>query len=76
MIVYLRFADDYLADSIRFKSKKTAVEYFANTARELARYGQKIEATLHVGQSLEEIVEYPDFILSLGPRGGIVCEKV
>lgn len=76
MIVYLRFAEEYLEDSKRFESKKAAIDYFAYTARELARYDQKIAATLHVGKSLDEIAEYPDFVLSLGPRGGIVCERV
>jgi len=76
MIVYLRFARDYLWESKRFESKKAAIEYFADTARELARYEQKIEASLHVGRSIEKLDEYPDFILSLGPRGGVVCERV
>lgn len=76
MIIYLRFASDYLSESLRFESKKAAIDYFADTARELARFDQKIEASLHIGQSLEEIVEYPDFVLSIGPRGGIVCERV
>jgi len=75
MIIYLRLADDYLSEAMRFDSKKAAIEYFVDTARELARFDQKIEASLHIGQSLEEIVEYPDFILRLGPRGGIICER-
>lgn len=23
----------------------------------------------------DELVEYPDFVLSLGPRGGVKCER-
>lgn len=76
MIIYLCFAGDYLSDSKRFESKKAAIDHFTDTARELARFDQKIEASLHIGKSLDEISEYPDFVLSLGPRGGIVCERV
>ena len=55
----------------RFKSKRDALEYFRGVALELDRYGQKIEATLHKGP---HPAEYPDYVLSLGPRRGLKVE--
>lgn len=76
MIVYLRFTGAYLSESIRFESKKAAIEFYTDTMRDLERIGQRIGATLHVGQSLEELNERPDFFFDVGPRGGIVCVKL
>ena len=55
----------------KFKSKRDALEYFRGVALELDRYGQKIEATLHKGP---HPAEYPDYVLSLGPRRGLKVE--
>ena len=58
-------------DFLMFKTKQRALEYFRSVALELDGYGQKIEATLHKGPNP---VEYPDFVLSLGPRRGLKVE--
>lgn len=72
---YLRMGDDYLQDAKPYASKTAAINAFADTARELWRYGQKISASIHIAESLDDIAEYPDFILETGPRGGIRVES-
>lgn len=73
---YLRVGNDYLEDSQRCPSIAYAVREFQVIAVELARYGQEIEASVHVAASKDELQEYPDYVLSLGPRGGVRKERV
>lgn len=75
MKVFLRIGDDYLEDSVPCFSKAAAIDRFRDVAEELARFGQEIEASLHYARSPEELAEYPDCVLSLGPRGGVRCER-
>lgn len=75
MAYYLRMGSDYLDAAMVFKSKVAALGEFHATARELDRYGQSIEASLHIADSRSDLQEYPDFVLSLGPRGGLRCER-
>lgn len=74
MAVYLRMGDDYLDDAKRYRTKAAAIRAYRATMEELARYDQGIEASLHYAPSKAEIAEYPDFILSPGPRGGVKIE--
>ncbi|PRZ56368.1 hypothetical protein BX589_10118 [Paraburkholderia fungorum] len=74
MKTFLRYESDTLEEAKPFASKREAVEAFEATARELIRFGQKIEASLHIAASIDELAEYPDFVLSLGPREGVRCE--
>lgn len=71
MICFLRMANDYLEEAEKCSSIAGAVRAFEHTARELARYGQYTEAAIHIAKTLDEVVEYPDYVLSLGPRGGV-----
>lgn len=75
MAYYLRMGSDYLDQASKFGSKANALYAFETTARELARYDQHIEASLHIADSKDDLQEYPDFVLSLGPRGGLRCER-
>ena len=75
MPYYLRMGPDYLEQAVGFKSKVAALGEFHATAHNLARYGQRVEASLHIADSKDALQEYPDFILSLGPRGGLRCER-
>lgn len=75
MKTYLRIGSDYLEQATAYRNKRAAVEAFAETARELARYDQRIEASLHYANNRDELAEYPDFVLSLGPRGGVKIER-
>lgn len=72
---FLRIGDDYLDDAKRYSTRATAVWKFQQVAQELARYGQDIQASLHAAPSREALAEYPDFVLALGPRGGIQLQK-
>jgi len=75
MNCYLRIGDDYLEDAKRFASVRAACAHFRGVAEELDRYGQQIEASIHLAPSRDDVAEYPDFVLSLGPRGGLRVER-
>ena len=68
---------DHISDKrIRaFETKAGAVFHYRHVAQELAEVGQTIDGTIHVAQRRDALVEYPDFILSLGPRGGVRVER-
>lgn len=66
--------DDTLEEAKRYLSKLDAVLAFESEARQLWRIGQSIEASLHYARNRDALQEYPDFVLSLGPRGGVKCE--
>lgn len=72
---FLRSGSDALEDAQPFDSKKEAIEQYQRDAYELARYGQTHVASIHIADTVGELTEYPDFVLSLGPRGGIRIEK-
>lgn len=77
---YLRQGDDYLEDAKLMPSLQAAKDEFESAARELARFGQKIEATIHiydprVMNGALFCHEYPDYVLSLGPKGGLRCDR-
>lgn len=74
MKTYLRIGSDYLEDAKRYPSKRAALAAFREVAEELARYGQRIEASLHYANNKEELAEYPDYTVALGPRGGLKVE--
>ena len=63
------------SDAARYRSKAAAIRAYERAARELERIGQPLEATLHYANSREELNEYPDFVCSLGPRGGLKIER-
>ena len=77
--VYLRIGGDYLDQAQLCDSIKDARAKFEAVARELDGYGQRIEASLHrYCRDLPGPVhaaEYPDYVLSLGPRGGVRMER-
>ena len=81
MICYLRMGDDYLEDATRCPRLGDAKAMFMEAARELDRYGQRIEASIHIADlhskrlGYSDLHEYPDYVLSLGPRGGLKCER-
>ncbi|AOZ05894.1 hypothetical protein [Cupriavidus malaysiensis] len=75
MAYFLRTGDDYLDQAVKYSSKAGAVAAFRETSDELDRYGQSITASLHIADTLDEVVEYPDFVLERGPRGGIKGER-
>lgn len=72
---FLQYQTTYPEKPERHASLKDAKEAFLEVASDLARYGQSIEASVHIAATRYEIAEYPDYALSLGPRGGLVCTK-
>ena len=74
-LYFVRIDNDYLEDAKAFNTKQGAVAYFRRTAEELARYGQACSASIHIAPRMNDVVEYPDFVLSLGVRGGVHIEK-
>lgn len=73
---FLRVGTDTIEEADACPSIEAAVEEFRETAHELARFGQGVEAFIHIARSRDDIVEYPDFVLSLGSRGGVVVRRV
>ena len=75
MNCFLRMGEDHLNCAMEFFTIGDAKHAFLETARDLDRYDQRIEASIHIADSVEELSEYPDYVLSLGPRGGLKCER-
>jgi hypothetical protein len=74
-LYFLRIGEDYLDDARAYRTKRGAVAAYGRVARELDQYGQTIEASIHIAPRPADAVEYPDFVLSLGPRGGVRVES-
>lgn len=72
---FLRGQEQCLSDATGYASKRQAIAAYESIARELARFGQSYEATLHVADCRANLKEYPEYALSLGPRGGVRCER-
>ena len=72
---FLRLGTDSLDRAIAYRSRAAAIAAFRAVAVELDRYGQRIEATIHIAPSRDLVDEYPDFLLSLGPRGGVRVDR-
>lgn len=72
---FLRTGSDYLEDAVEYFTISSACAAFMRDARVLDRYGQKLEATIHIANTMEEVAEYPDYVLSLGSRGGLKKER-
>jgi len=75
MKTYLRIGSDSLEQATAHRTMADAVAEFEEAARELDRYGQAIEASIHFAPNRAAIAEYPDRVLSLGPRGGVKIER-
>ncbi|MCA8287549.1 hypothetical protein [Burkholderia vietnamiensis] len=75
MAYFLRMGNDYLEDAVKHGTKADAIAAFRETSDELDRYGQSITASIHIADTMEEVVEYPDFVLERGPRGGVKVER-
>jgi hypothetical protein len=68
---YLRLGSDDLDQARPYRTRADAVAAYSYAARELAQYGQDLDASVHLAPSRAELAEYPDLVLSLGPRGGL-----
>lgn len=75
MAYFLRMGDDYLDQAVKYSSKAGAIDAFRETSDELDRFGQSITASIHIADTMDEVVEYPDFVLERGPKGGVKVER-
>ena len=74
MKCFLQYADGH-GDYERMPSIRYAIGEYRATMEELARYGQPIEASIHIAKDRDSIDEYPNLVLSPGPRGGVKIES-
>lgn len=58
-----------------FRSVTAACAAFKISADAMGRFGQTIEASIHIAKNRNELAEYPDYVLSIGPRGGLKKER-
>ena len=72
---FLRLGADALDQACPYRTRAAALAAYGYVARELAKYGQAIDASVHITPSRAALVEYPDLVLSLGPRGGVRVER-
>ena len=72
---FLRLGSDDLDQARRYRTRAAAVAAYGHAAREQAEYGQDLDASVHLAPTRAELVEYPDLVLSLGPRGGVRVER-
>lgn len=75
MKCFLQVGGAGLDEAVLYSSISNAVFAYGRIARDLARFGQKVEATVHIAETRKEIQGYPDFVLKLGPHGGILKER-
>jgi hypothetical protein len=64
MKCFLRIGEDCLEEATQHKSLAQAESAYRKVAEELGQYGQSIEATIHIAKTLDEVAEYPDFVLT------------
>lgn len=74
MKYFLRIGSDCLEDATPYRTLSAAKQAFKTVAEELDRYGQSIEATIHMADKASETVEYPDLLLSF-EDGRVVTEN-
>ncbi|MGX5873007.1 hypothetical protein MJ547_04495, partial [Burkholderia gladioli] len=73
---YLRMGSDYLTDAVKHTTKADAVAAFRETNDELDRFGNTpLDGSIHIATSMDDLAEYPDFVLSMGPRGGVKVDR-
>lgn len=70
-LFFLRIGNDFLEEASPFSSLRDAVQEYRAVAQELAGFDQRIEATVHIAPDRKSVAEYPDYVLALGPRGGV-----
>ena len=70
---FLRLGDDPLEDAEYHPTIRSAMAVYQSAAIQLNRYGQRLDATLHLVDGPDDTpVEYPDYVLELGPSGRVL----
>lgn len=77
MAYYLCIGSDDLSEASRHHRLRDAVDAFREVAEEHTRYGNTPPGgTIHIAAKRSECVDDADYYLSVGPRGGVRCERV
>jgi len=74
-LYFLRLGSDDLDQARPYRTRAAAIAAYGYDAHDLAEYGQALDGSIHLAPSRAELVEYPDLVLSLGPRGGVRVER-
>jgi hypothetical protein len=72
---FLRLGADSVEEALLFRTRIAAIHKYQRVAQELERYGQELSASLHRAPDRNTLNEYPDYVLALGPRGGVSVER-
>jgi hypothetical protein len=72
---FLRLGADSAEEALLFRTRIAAIHKYQRVAQELERYGQELGASLHRAPNRYTLNEYPDYVLALGPRGGVSVER-
>ena len=77
MAYYLCIGSDDLSEASRRHRLRDAVDAFREVAEEHTQYGNTPPGgTIHIAAKRSECVDDADYYLSVGPRGGVRCERV
>ena len=72
MKFWLRLGSDYLSEATPHETFGAAEAAYRSAAAQLWRYGQRLEATVHLGERLDDLDEYPDYVLTYDGVGVLV----
>jgi hypothetical protein len=75
MRYFLRTGTEYLEKAKPFTSKQKAVDAYAEQARNLRRFGQRLDGFIHCAEAAHQMKDEPDFRLTLTPRGAVNIER-
>ena len=64
MKYFLRIGMDYTEDAQPYRTLGQAKAAYYEVAEELDRYGQSIDASIHIADNIDGVAEYPDYVLS------------
>ena len=68
---FLRVGGDTYEQMEQHKTLKDAKDSYFAGASQLARWGHELDAAVYRGCDSD----YPDYVLSIGPKGGLKCER-
>lgn len=74
-LYWLRTGTECLKNATPYPDMRSAIQAYRSAARELYRYGQYLETSVHLAPDFANIKECPDFVLFTGKRGGVSVEK-
>ena len=73
MKCFLRIGMDDLENSIPCNSVKEAKEIYKESAAPLYRFGQSLEGVIYIAKTVEELTDYPSYLLTY--TGRVLCAR-